>query len=115
MIQGWLDALGGNALLIGLELILLGMLVATVANILCTRARAMVYAWATHGGWEVTELRRCHFVAGGQIVLPGLPVYRVTLRSRSGRERQALVRVGNYMVGALSDELDIEWLETAGR
>ena len=51
MIHGWLDAFGGNALLIGLELVLLGMLVATVANILATRARSMVYAWATHWGW----------------------------------------------------------------
>jgi hypothetical protein len=115
MIHGWLDALGGDALLIGLELVLLGMLVATAANILATRSRAMVYAWATHGGWEITQLKRCHIYAGGQVIFPGMPVYRVSLKSRSGREREALVRVGNYMVGPLSDELDIEWLETAGR
>jgi hypothetical protein len=115
MIQGWLTALGGNAVLIGLELLVLGLIVATVANILGSRARAMVYAWATQGGWEITDLRRCHLFAAGQFVLPGLPVYRVALKSRSGREREAFVRVGNFMVGALSDELDVEWVKTAGR
>jgi hypothetical protein len=91
------------------------MLVAIVANILGSRARALVYAWATHGGWEVAKCRRCFLYAGGQFVVPGLPVYRVTLKSRSGREREAVVRIGNFMVGALSDELAVQWVETAGR
>lgn len=115
MVHGWLDALSGNAVFVGLELLIVGVAIATVANLLGSRARTLVHAWATHGGWEVVRCRRCLFVAGGQIVLPGLPVFHLTLRSRSGRERTAFVRVGNLMLGALSDELAIQWVESAGR
>lgn len=116
MSHGWLsDALSGDSVLIGLELLVLGLVVASLAHLLASRAKSLVYAWAIHGGWEITRLRRCHVVAGGRVVLPGIPVYRVSVRSRSGRERAALVRVGNLMYGPLSDEVAIEWVENAGR
>ncbi len=116
MIQGWLiEMLSGNTVLVGLELLILGLFFAAIAHLLATRARGYVYVWAARGGWEITRCRRCLLVAGGQFVLPGMPVYRVTLRSRSGREREAYIRVGNYILGALSDELAIQWVETAGR
>lgn len=115
MFHGWMDALSGDAVLVGLELLIVGLIVAAVAHWVGARSRVHVYTWASHGGWEIVRCRRCHLFAGGQLILPGVPVFRVTLRSRSGRERMALVRVGNLMLGALSDELDIEWVETAGR
>lgn len=116
MFQGWLtDALRGDPVLIGAELLLIGLIVAAIAHLLGARSRSVVYSWATRGGWDVVGCRRCLFVAGGQFVIPGLPVYRVALRSRSGRERLAFIRVGNLMLGALSDELAIEWAEPAGR
>lgn len=114
MLHGWF-ALSDSAIWTGVELLLLGLIVGVIAHLLTARSRAMVYSWAAHGGWEVVRCRRCHLFAGGQFILPSVPVFHVVLRSRSGRERAAIVRVGNLVFGALSDELGIEWVETAGR
>ena len=84
--------------------------VGLLATLVHNRCRALIHDWAGRGGWSVLGLRRCWFGAPGFAFIPGMPVYRVTLMSRSGRTRTAHFRCGNLTLSVLSDELAIEWV-----
>ena len=90
------------------------MVVVGVVGLLCQfisfRCRKSIADWASRGGWSVVSARRCWLGAPAFSFVPGTPVYRVTLESRSGRTRTAYFRCGNATLSVLSDELAVEWV-----
>lgn len=73
------------------------------------RCRSLIGTWAEQGGWDVVDTRRCVIATGPFAIMPGMPVYRVELASRSGRTRIAYIRCGNLLTSVLADEVAVEW------
>ena len=90
------------------------MIIVGVVGLLTTlvhnRCRALIADWANRSGWTIVGCRRCWFGTSQFAFIPGMPVYCVTLESRSGRSRTAYFRCGNLTLSVLSDELAVEWV-----
>lgn len=89
------------------------MIIVGVVGLLTTlvhnRCRALIAGWAGRGGWTVVAAKRCWLGTSQFAFIPGMPVYSVTLASRSGKTRTAFFRCGNATLSVLSDELAVEW------
>lgn len=85
---------------------IVGLLLTLVNN----RCRTLIAAWAERGGWSIIRMRRCFLPTEAFSFLPGMPVYCVTLESRSGRTRTAYFRLGNMTLSVLSDDVAVEWV-----
>ena len=84
-------------------------IIAVVWLVVHARCRSLIVGWASQGGWDVVAMRRCIVSTGPFSLVPGLPVYRVELTSRSGRTREAYIRCGNLLASVLADEVAVEW------
>jgi hypothetical protein len=92
-----------------LRLLIIVGVVGLMTTLVHNRCRALIAEWANRSGWTVVKARRCWFGTEQFTFIPGMPVYRVTLESRSGRTRMAYFRCGNATLSVLSDELAVEW------
>jgi len=72
----------------------------------------VVENWAKKEGYKIidSELR---WVKTGPFFLSGTSrqqrVFLVTLGSKEGKKKKAWIRVGGYVLGLLSDQIDIKW------
>jgi hypothetical protein len=72
----------------------------------------VVEEWAKRGGYKIldSELR---WVKTGPFFLSGTSrhqrVFLVTLENEDGKHLKAWIRVGGYLLGLLSDKIDIKW------
>lgn len=92
-----------------LRLMIIVGVVGLLTTLVHNRCRALIAEWADRGGWTVVRARRCWLPTEQFAFIPGMPVYRVTLESRSGRTRTAFFRCGNATLSVLSDDLAVEW------
>lgn len=76
-----------------------------------SRSRSLLENWAASNGYQILAYERRHFRRGPYFFRSskGHEVFYVSLRDESGRRRNAYVRCGGWMVGLLSDSVDVEW------
>ena len=115
MLFHWIASAVADPLLLGSKLLLIGGLLGLVATLINARCQLLIAQWASRGGWDLIGCRRCFFGARPFGFLPGMPIYRVELKNRSGRQREAYVRCGDLTWSILSDALAVEWVEADGR
>ncbi len=111
MFETWFGSMGGSPLF-WFEVSLVAAMIVTVVWLIHGRCRTLISKWAAHGGWEIVGCRRCVIDSGPFPLVPGMPIYRVELKSRSGRQREAYVRCGNFTLSVLADEVAVEWIES---
>ena len=114
MVDAWFGSMGGSPLF-WFEVVAVAAIVVMAMRMIHARCRTLIAKWADHGGWEIVGCRRCVIDSGPFPPVPGMPVYRVELKSRSGRQREAYVRCGNFTLSVLADEVAVEWVEPAAR
>jgi hypothetical protein len=75
-----------------------------------SRSWKIVKQWAHDNDMELIEVQR-RFLRRGPYWCTGncQDVFRVTVRDGSGQERSGYVRVGGWLLGLLSDQVDVEW------
>jgi hypothetical protein len=77
------------------------------------RSARIVHEWAERHGYAVSSLRR-KWLWPGRFLFRSTSiqrVYDVTVIDKNGRYLHAQVRVGNWFLGALLDEVRVEWID----
>lgn len=99
--------------------ILIGLLVvgAIVMSLLwhTGRSQTLISRWAAEQGFEVLACQYRLMFRGpfSWSTSKGQTVYRVTVRDRAGRLRYGWVRCGSWLLGLLSDRVEVRWERTA--
>jgi hypothetical protein len=67
--------------------------------------------WAQTQGYELLSVERRSMFRGGfsWTTSKGQEVFRITIRDQDGHVRKGYVRVGGYVLGQLSDNIDVKW------
>ena len=67
--------------------------------------------WASENGYTLVSVERRQMFRGGYSFTTGKgqEVFRVTVRDGEGRTRSGYVRVGGWVMGQLSDNIDVKW------
>lgn len=78
------------------------------------RAKSMLRAWATNGGFRILDFKRHYMFAGSfhwwWLNRPYRIVFRVHVLDRAGRERFGWVRCGSNVGGVLfSNHTEVRW------
>ena len=76
-----------------------------------SHSRDRLDAWAAENGFELLSRERRLMFRGSFTWTSGKgqEVFYVTLRDAAGRTRAAYVRVGGWLLGQLSDTIDVRW------
>lgn len=84
-----------------------------IASIVWTRRRAsaMLASWAAAGGYQLIESEPRYLRTGPYFWRHsrGQLVYRVTVIDPRGWRRGGYVRLGGWLLGLLSDQVDVTW------
>jgi hypothetical protein len=80
------------------------------------RARKMLRAWATKGGYQIVRFEKKNWTNRGPFGWwtnsPYQSIYHIRVRDQKGRERLAWVRCGSYLGGDLfSNRIEVRWEE----
>ncbi len=78
-----------------------------------SRSRRMVDRWAEENGFRLIDREYRWFFRGPfwWRTSDKMAVYHVTVEDSSGRVRRAFIRCGGWLLGLLSDRVDVEWEE----
>jgi hypothetical protein len=90
-------------------LLVLAGFVGLLGHLVSQRARSAVFAWAAANGYDVLALDRRRVRTGPFSVWVGLPIFHVVVADRGGREREGYLRCGDWLMGVLSDEVEVAW------
>jgi hypothetical protein len=77
------------------------------------RASGMLREWARERGYELLSYQYCGFWRGPFWfwTSKGQMVYYIQVRQPDGSVRGGYVRLGNWFVGMLADEVEVAWDE----
>ncbi|MBI3857289.1 MAG: hypothetical protein HY293_16505 [Planctomycetes bacterium] len=72
---------------------------------------AMLERWAKANGFEIASSEDCWFFKGPYFwsATRGQKVYRISVRDRNGKLRSGYACCGGYLLGTLSDHVDVTW------
>jgi len=76
-----------------------------------SRSEAIIRKWAVQNGFTVFASKSRPFVRGPFFLRsdPRQTVYNVTIRDQSGQDRSAWVRCGGWLLGLVSDDIEVVW------
>ena len=76
-----------------------------------SRGTSLLEGWASSAGLEILRQEECWFFKGPFFWTSSKSqrVYRVTVRDGAGRTRSGYVRCGGYLMGMMSDNVDVRW------
>src|ERR1700687_4278323 len=75
-----------------------------------SRIRTLLESWAATNGLEIVKRTSGLFRAGPFFLTLGHQVvYRLVVRDRQGNERKCWVRLGSFLMGILSDNVEGKW------
>jgi hypothetical protein len=80
-----------------------------------SRSRFLLQQWAQENGYRILSSEHRHLVRGPFFwtTSKGQTVYRVEIQDRDGRTRSGWVRCGSWMLGLLSDKVQVRWDDEA--
>lgn len=98
---------------VGFGILFVALLVASIFITLNRRGRAeeMIDRWASSNGLRILDRQVCRFWKGPFIwtASKSQMVFYVSVEDDAGETHNAYVRVGGWVIGLLSDRVDVEW------
>lgn len=75
------------------------------------RAESMIQRWADGNGYQIVQLEWRWFRLGPYFwkASKNQMVYRVEIIDWNGNPAQCWIRCGSWLLGVLSDEIDVTW------
>jgi hypothetical protein len=77
------------------------------------RAHTLLLAWRVANGYEIISRKWAGFRVGPfpLAALGHQAVYRLLVRDREGKEHICWIKLGDFVVGLLSNEVEVKWEE----
>jgi hypothetical protein len=77
------------------------------------RSHSLIHLWAERNGYRLLESNYCWFFKGPFFWTSskGQTVYRVSVQDQRGHRRTGWVRCGSWMLGLLSENVEVRWEE----
>jgi hypothetical protein len=77
------------------------------------RCAELIFRWAADHGITIVRYHKRYVRTGPFKWTPGVPVYHVTIDAGGGKTRHAFLRLGNPVLGVISDEVEVAWVRPA--